>query len=312
MSKKKNFPTLKQAETIQEDIDQAREKKYKMLAIFTDGMPYHKDRYIREARKALEQHFFSAIEAGKRLIVLKEMCQQGEFVSALEQIGIPRTTAWRYMSITQRFCGLDSNLTEELGVTKLYGLLKAPEEEIQKLQDEGTFLDMDKEKLKVISTRELEERIKEHTTKLRDDIQEKDTRLKILYEDNRQQQKEIKRLKDDVIKASLQERPPEPIPEWWTRFTEICATFDDMIRLLAENPPDALGEDKERCRYVKARIDRQFFRAKQYLSGMPIDATEYLDKRDEKLAELERKGTFDFSKILNENGEYVEFEEDEN
>ncbi|NIR47079.1 erythromycin esterase family protein, partial [candidate division KSB1 bacterium] len=161
------------------------------------------------------------------------------------------------------------------------------------------------------TTRELEERLKEETAKLTDDVKEKDDRLKIVYEDNRQQQKEIKRLKEEVIKASLQERPLDPIPEWWQRYVQVMSELDEMIRLLAENPPDLDQEaNKARCRYVALNLDRQLFRANQYLKGMPIDATEFLEKRDEKLAEIKKK--FDWSQILNENGEYVEFEEDEN
>ncbi|NIR47078.1 hypothetical protein GWO09_01235, partial [candidate division KSB1 bacterium] len=55
------------------------------------------------------------------------------YCAALKQIGISERTGNRYAAIALRFSGLDPEIIEQFGVTKMYMLLQAPDEEIEKL-----------------------------------------------------------------------------------------------------------------------------------------------------------------------------------
>lgn len=295
MSLKEKVKAKRNAMIAQNEL--AEKKKYRALAMFADGLPWDKDRYIRKTQEALETHFQSGIEAGKRLIVLKEMLPHGAYVQALEHIGIKRTSAWNYMKVAERFCGFDSDIAAELGVTKLYALLKAPEEELQKIEENGSFLDIDKETLVAISTRELERRIKEATGKLKEDREQLDARVTVLTNASHEKDREIERLKKEAIAAYTGKKAEKPLPEWWNEFTgflNACTAFQAAIQ---QSPPDL--QDKETLKssdFVLKRIEHEVMRVTKYLrrfDDADWDPVAFREATEEKLASLP----------INDNGE---------
>lgn len=293
-------------ESAREIIQQGREiltaeqaERYKALAIFTDGLPWNPERYIRETRKSLEAHFFSAIDAGKRLIVLHEMMkdQQGAFVSALSQIGIEKRTAYRFMAIAERFAGFDGELSKQLGITKLYSLLKAPDEEIQRLETEGKFLDMDKEQLIAISTRELERQIKDVTDKLREDVKEKDARLEVLHNEIKNQKRELDKLTKQL---AAKERGEEGLPSWWPQYAAAIIAMETLVEALKKDPPDV--QDKKIAKSFEIpllRIERAVAGIIGKLRWFPHDEEARVIETQKKLAEITTDdGEFDMDRIL--------------
>ncbi|HGJ5882380.1 MAG TPA: DUF3102 domain-containing protein, partial [Arsenophonus sp.] len=59
------------------------------MARFGDGLPYERERIVHEARFYMAQSAEAMLEAGKRLIILKENEPHGEFMKIVEeQLGL--------------------------------------------------------------------------------------------------------------------------------------------------------------------------------------------------------------------------------
>lgn len=91
------LPELDSA-AINQNIATMTEHSAEVMAQFGDGLPYDRIRVVNEARFYMAQSAEAMLEAGKRLIVLKEHEPHGEFEQLLrEQLGIPERTAQRMM-----------------------------------------------------------------------------------------------------------------------------------------------------------------------------------------------------------------------
>jgi len=105
----------------------------KALELYGDGLPYERLRYMEEVKSFLDLTQKSIIEAGKRLIILKTKEKHGGWLQTLEQIGIPRRTASRFMDIARRF-GKWANLAH-LNTAKIEALEDLTEAEVEDLND---------------------------------------------------------------------------------------------------------------------------------------------------------------------------------
>ena len=79
------------------------QKRQEIESKYLDGMPYELERVVGETKAFLQQTVMGIIEAGKRLIAMKEFEKYGEWEKIIEQkIGISRITAWRFMAIARK------------------------------------------------------------------------------------------------------------------------------------------------------------------------------------------------------------------
>jgi hypothetical protein len=107
-------------------------------AHYGDITPYDRNSTIQELRFYLRQTADSILEAGKRLILIKEHEPHGEFLNALDLVGIDRFAASRLMNVAVKFSNLRSNANlDRLGKSKLIELTILDTEEIGDLIDEG-------------------------------------------------------------------------------------------------------------------------------------------------------------------------------
>jgi hypothetical protein len=105
---------------------------------YGDIIPYDRNSTIQELRFYLRQTADSILEAGKRLILIKEHEPHGEFLNALDLVGIDRFAASRLMNVAVKFSNLRSNANlDRLGKSKLIELTILDTEEIGYLIDEG-------------------------------------------------------------------------------------------------------------------------------------------------------------------------------
>ena len=75
-----------------------------VMTQYGDGLPYDRTRLVNEARFYMAQSAEAMLEAGKRLIVLKENEPHGEFEQIVrEQLGIPERTARQMMQATLKY-----------------------------------------------------------------------------------------------------------------------------------------------------------------------------------------------------------------
>lgn len=127
---------------------------------YLDGQPYDRLRVVNEARFCLAQSAESMLEAGKRLVVLKEHEGHGEFTTIVEtQLGIDKRIAQKMMGAACKFLspklqGKNHQLLA-LGKTKLYELMVEDDDDLEALADGGTVAGLELDDIDTMSTREL-------------------------------------------------------------------------------------------------------------------------------------------------------------
>ncbi|PAV01923.1 hypothetical protein CBG25_13900 [Arsenophonus sp. ENCA] len=130
------------------------------MARFGDGLPYERERIVHEARFYMAQSAEAMLEAGKRLIILKENEPYGEFTKILtEQLALTNGTAHRMMQASIKYLSprLQSELPSlvKLGKTKLYELMLEDDEDLAELAEGGTIAGLTLDEVDRMSVREL-------------------------------------------------------------------------------------------------------------------------------------------------------------
>lgn len=209
---------------VQDAERMAREVQTNLIA---GDLPYERNVYITETKFYLQRSAESMIEAGKRLLVIKEK-EKGAFMGIVEdEIGIPYRTAQRFMLVaikSDNFPRIDFG-----GVAKLstaYALAEAPDEDLKELEDKGVLAGRDMDELSRMSVKEMRELIRELKTnaaRIGDQIsEEKDHEIKAM-------RREIKRL------SAL--APNEKDASWSVKYVEDIDTdlkaFDLKLRRFA-------------------------------------------------------------------------------
>lgn len=127
---------------------------------FDDGLPYDRSRVVTEARFYMAQSAEAMLEAGKRLIVLKENEAHGDFENIIqEKLGLPERTAQRMMAASIKYLS-PTLLTKAptlalLGKSKLFELMTEDDEELAGLANGGTVAGITLDEVDRMSCREL-------------------------------------------------------------------------------------------------------------------------------------------------------------
>jgi hypothetical protein len=170
MARKKNEPTElpNPDEKLPDNVvakieseDAASRKHSEMIvAQFGDGQPYERTRVVTEARFFMAQSAEAMLEAGKRLILIKEHEQHGDFVEIVEnQLGMAARTAQLMMQAAIKY--LSPKLQSKaqtfalLGKSKLFELLAEDDESLSALADGGTVAGLSLDDVDRMSCREL-------------------------------------------------------------------------------------------------------------------------------------------------------------
>ncbi|RMT61653.1 hypothetical protein ALP29_00237 [Pseudomonas syringae pv. avii] len=131
-----------------------------VLIQFGDGLPYDRTRLVNEARFYMAQSAEAMLEAGKRLIVLKENEAHGEFSSIVEeQLGMALRTAQLMMKASVKYLSPQlqskAQALAHLGKTKLFELIAEDDEDLAALADGGTVAGLVLEDIDRMTSREL-------------------------------------------------------------------------------------------------------------------------------------------------------------
>ncbi|TVO70874.1 DUF3102 domain-containing protein [Sedimenticola selenatireducens] len=135
---------------------------------FGDGLPYDFGRLIHETQFYLQQSAEAMLEAGKRLIMLKEHEPQGEFQNALTLIGLAPRAAQKMMQAAVKYTGPKSKLAS-LGKTKLLELMVEDDEELEQLAEGGTLAGMTLDEIDRMTKAELREHLRKEKEKREQD-----------------------------------------------------------------------------------------------------------------------------------------------
>ncbi|RQY11147.1 DUF3102 domain-containing protein [Burkholderia stagnalis] len=133
---------------------------------FGDGLPYERHRVVNEARFYMAQSAEAMLEAGKRLILLKENEPHGEFTSIVEeQLGLAPRTARLMIQAAVKYSSPQLESKRQalavLGKTKLFELMTEDDEELAALADGGTIAGMDLDDIDRMTSRELRAALRE-------------------------------------------------------------------------------------------------------------------------------------------------------
>lgn len=125
------------------EIEKAKEEKSEALAKYCGGLPYERERVKGEIVSHLNRSIEELIEAGKRLVVVREM-EGGGFMQFLDEISLPYASAWRLIALTkmtEKYPRVNTFKVVDMkkGIGKLYSLLNVPDEELAEFDETGLF-----------------------------------------------------------------------------------------------------------------------------------------------------------------------------
>jgi hypothetical protein len=138
----------------------AFERSQEISQRFGDGAPYEQRRLVHETRFYLGQSAEAMLEAGRRLLQIKENEPHGEFLRIVEdELQLPRRTASALMAAAAKF--LNPRLTANgqtfahLSRSKLLELVTVPDDELVELAEGGTLAGHTIDEIDAMSVREL-------------------------------------------------------------------------------------------------------------------------------------------------------------
>ncbi|EHQ9044815.1 DUF3102 domain-containing protein [Escherichia coli] len=140
--------------------------RVEIMQQFGDGLPYERDRIVHEARFYMAQSAEAMLEAGKRLIILKENEPHGDFINIVEsELSMSKRTAQVMMQASIKYLSpqLDSKAQTFalLGKAKLFELMTEDDENLAELADGGTVAGLTLDDVDRMSVRELRQALRE-------------------------------------------------------------------------------------------------------------------------------------------------------
>lgn len=137
-----------------------------IAAQFGDGLPYDRDRVVNEARFYMAQSAEAMLEAGKRLVQIKENEPHGDFVAIVEgRLGLNLRSAERMAKASIKYLSpaLSSKSTalSTLGKTKLFELMAEDDEDLEALAEGGTVAGLTLDEIDRMTSRELRAALRE-------------------------------------------------------------------------------------------------------------------------------------------------------
>jgi hypothetical protein len=139
----------------------------KVAELMGYDLPYSQERIVQEARFYMGQSAEAMLEAGKRLVLLKENESHGEFIQIVEErLGIPARTAQQMMQAAVKYLA-NPALTAKaqtfalLGKSKLFELMTLDDDSLNELAEGGTIADLKLDDIDRMSVRELKAALRE-------------------------------------------------------------------------------------------------------------------------------------------------------
>ncbi|AVX39785.1 DUF3102 domain-containing protein [Yersinia massiliensis] len=148
------------------NINAMTEHRLEIMQQFGDGLPYERDRIVHETRFYMAQSAEAMLEAGKRLVILKENEPHGDFIEIVEsQLFLPKRTAQVMMQASLKYLSpkLESKAQALalLGKTKLFELMTEDDDDLVELADGGTVAGMTLDDIDRMTSRELKAALRE-------------------------------------------------------------------------------------------------------------------------------------------------------
>ncbi|MCT8342394.1 DUF3102 domain-containing protein [Photorhabdus kleinii] len=207
MARSKNTTSVKLAEDVQladdlqVNLNAMTTHRLQIMEQFGDGLPYERERIVHETRFYMAQSAEAMLEAGKRLIILKENEPHGEFVDIVkDQLGLEPRIAQKMAQAALKFLspGLETKAKtfSLLGRSKLYELMLEDDDELSELAEGGTVAGLTLDDIDCMSVRELRKTLRDTRADLeisRQTVQEKKELVSNLIEEKSAIQHKLQR-----------------------------------------------------------------------------------------------------------------------
>lgn len=149
-----------------ENQNQMALHQQQIMEQFGEGLPYERSRIVHETKFYMAQSAEAMLEAGKRLVILKENEPHGDFTEIIEsQLALSKRTAQVMMQASLKYLSpkLESKAQAlaHLGKTKLFELMTEDDEELAALAEGGTIADLSLDDIERMTSRELKAALRE-------------------------------------------------------------------------------------------------------------------------------------------------------
>lgn len=239
-----------QALVLQDAERASREAK---VSIVEGDLPYNKDVYVSQVKIFISRSLEDLIEAGKRLLVIKEKEGYGEFEKIIsDEIGLPLRSAYRCMQMalfSKKFPQITSANWQKSSV---YALLEAPEEDLKVLEKQGILAGNSIDDLQRMSFKEIKELVRKLKNEVNKVVAEE---VKTLKTENAALIKENQRL--SVFDPT--NRNADWCAEQMKVIEKIVDEFDSALRKFAFD--ERALEDLEiqaKVEAIQSRIEKRF------------------------------------------------------
>jgi hypothetical protein len=138
-------------------------------------MPYNLERVVQETTFYLRTASVSMMEAGKRLLLIKELEPHGKLLEVFASVGLKPRMAQMMMQAAEKFLtnpalAQNAQAFAHLDKTKIFALLEVDDDSLNTLAEGGSVLDKNLQDIDRMTTREL----KNTVLALRADTSDKD------------------------------------------------------------------------------------------------------------------------------------------
>ena len=184
-------------ELLKQDAQLVNQRNQELQTIdntYSDQLPYDRTRLENEVRFYINQSTDAMLEAGKRLILLKEHEAHGDYLDSLKAVNIEPRTAQNIVKATLKFGDVKTKTLSHLGKSKLFALMSEPDEEIEQLLDGGTIAGKTLDDIDRMSVRELKQSLRNEKKKREEEAEATEKLLE-------QKDKKINRLDKKLMKA---------------------------------------------------------------------------------------------------------------
>lgn len=114
------------------------------------------------AKDVLRRMNMAIFELGAYLLMLKEACEHGHFLPALERLGMSADVAQRYMAVTRRFANATAaRHLESSGLSKMVELLSLGDEKLDELTELGQTGELALDNVATMTVKELRAAVRE-------------------------------------------------------------------------------------------------------------------------------------------------------
>ncbi|MGG6075232.1 DUF3102 domain-containing protein [Salmonella enterica] len=148
------------------ELNEVSQHRIAIMEQFGEGLPYERTRVIHEAKFYMDQSTKAMLEAGKRLLILKENEPYGDFQTITrDELNLEPRIAQKMAQAALKFLSpqLEANAKtfSHLGRSKLYELMLEDDEELAELAEGGTVAGMTLDDIDRMSVRELRKALRE-------------------------------------------------------------------------------------------------------------------------------------------------------